>query len=85
MGMAVSMPGFLSTGSKTQVGGSSSSSSQQSSSFSQQSSSETTEIHSGSDAFGFDSLPAVLGTAGRKRRELPHPERDASSSSVHKK
>jgi hypothetical protein len=81
--MAVNMPGFLSAGSQTNVGGSSSSNSQQSSSFS----SEQTfsEIQAGSDPFGMKSLPQVLGNAGRKKRELPQPEIDASSSSVHKK
>jgi len=66
------MPGFLSAGSQTNVGGGGSSSS------SSNSQAETQEISSGSDAFGFGDLTQIVGSAGRKKRELPQPA-DSSS------
>jgi len=65
----------MSASSLTQVGGGGASSS---SSSSQTTITETETISSGGDAFGFNSLPQVVGAAGRKKRELPQPA-DSSS------
>jgi len=53
------------------------------SSFQSQSSktSEITEIQSG-DSFGFGELSQVVGSAGRKKRELPEPAHGSSSSFI---
>jgi len=68
----------MSAGSQTNVGGggAASSSSQSKSQFDSQ------EIQSGSDSFGFASLQQVVGSSGRKKRELPEPADGASSSFI---
>jgi hypothetical protein len=74
------MPGFMSAGSQTNVGGGGASSSSSSSSSSQ--SESQSEISSGGDSFGFGSLQQVVGNAGRKKRELPVPADSDSSSFI---
>jgi len=68
----------MSAGSQTNVGGGGAASSSSSS----QSESQFEEISSGGDPFGFGNSQQVLGSAGRKKRELPVPAEGASSSFI---
>jgi len=70
----------MSAGSQTNVGGGGASSS--SSSSSSQSETQNQEISSGGDPFGFGNSQQVLGSAGRKKRELPVPAEGDSSSFI---
>jgi hypothetical protein len=76
------MPGFMSAGSQTNVGGGGASSSSSSFSSSSQSESQTQEIQSNGDPFGMNGLQQLAGSAGRKKRELPVPADGDSSSFI---